>query len=159
MTRTNEPGENFRAGVGMVVHRDDGRILGLERADVPGAWQLPQGGLMPGEDTVASAWRELAEETGLNQAHVDLAAASDAWFGYELPHAMRSRKTGRGQVHRWFLFRLKSGVELPSLPNPPRREFKSRQWMTVSELIDVAAPFRRAEYELVRDWLGRLFKR
>jgi putative (di)nucleoside polyphosphate hydrolase len=154
MTRANLGGESFRAGVGIVVHRDDGRLLAMERGDVPGAWQLPQGGLMPGEDTVAAAWRELAEETGLTQTHVDLAAVSDGWFGYELPHAMRSLKTGRGQVHRWFLFRLKPGVELPLLPNQRRREFKRHQWITVRELIDISAPFRRGEYELVKGWLG-----
>jgi putative (di)nucleoside polyphosphate hydrolase len=154
MTRRNQQGETFRAGVGIVVHRDDGRLLALERADVPGAWQLPQGGLMPGEDSVAAAWRELAEETGLTDAYVELAAVSDGWFGYELPDAMRSHKTGRGQVHRWFLFRMKSGAELPALPNRRRREFRGRQWLAVSELIDLVAPFRRGEYELVRDWLG-----
>jgi len=48
-----------------VVRRGDGRVLAFERADRPGQWQLPQGGLERGETPVEAAWRELGEETGL----------------------------------------------------------------------------------------------
>ena len=39
----------FRASVVLIVRREDGDLLAFERADVPGAWQLPQGGLDIGE--------------------------------------------------------------------------------------------------------------
>ena len=29
---------------------DDGHVLAIERADIPGAWQLPQGGVDAGEE-------------------------------------------------------------------------------------------------------------
>ncbi len=41
----NMPEEYFRAGAGAVVINREGLVLALERADIPGAWQLPQGGL------------------------------------------------------------------------------------------------------------------
>ena len=43
------PARYFRAGVGAVVLEPNGRVLVLERSDVPGAWQFPQGGLDDGE--------------------------------------------------------------------------------------------------------------
>ena len=58
----------FRAGVVIVVRHPDGeRILAFERADSPGSWQLPQGGLHRGESPIEGAWRELGEETGLGR--------------------------------------------------------------------------------------------
>src|SRR5687767_13981343 len=56
-------GHHFRAGVVAVVRRADGRVLAFERADLPGQWQLPQGGLDRGESPEQAAWRELEEET------------------------------------------------------------------------------------------------
>jgi putative (di)nucleoside polyphosphate hydrolase len=146
--------EVFRAGVGMVVLDADGRVLALERRGVPGAWQLPQGGLEPGEDEAAAAWRELAEETGLRDDHVALVDRSELWFGYELPPDMRSEKTGRGQVHRWFLFSLRPGVEVPPLPVSGGREFTAARWMTFDELIDATIDFRRPAYRWLQSWVG-----
>ena len=55
---------HFRAGVVAVVRRSDGQVMAFERADAPGAWQLPQGGIESGETPEQAAWRELREETG-----------------------------------------------------------------------------------------------
>lgn len=150
---TDARGEHFRAGVGIVIERHDRLVLAMERADVPGAWQLPQGGLDPDEDSVAAAWRELEEETGLDASAVELVRASDGWFGYELPETMRSAKTGRGQVHRWFLFRLRPGVTLPPRPPSESNEFVAWRWISPRDLIEITVTFRRPEYLLVRAWL------
>lgn len=50
----------------VVIHTADLRVLLLERADHPGYWQSVTGSCEPGETTVQTAVREVAEETGLD---------------------------------------------------------------------------------------------
>jgi hypothetical protein len=45
-----EPTQYFRTGAGAVIANAAGFVLAFERADIPGAWQLPQGGLEAGEE-------------------------------------------------------------------------------------------------------------
>jgi putative (di)nucleoside polyphosphate hydrolase len=124
-------------------------VLAMERSDISGAWQLPQGGLLPGEDIQDAAWRELREETGLSESELSLEAVSSVWIGYELPQEMRRRKTGRGQVHKWFLFRMKSGAELPAIPDEDATEFRNHEWLTMPELADRVVVFRQPVYKAV----------
>jgi mutator protein MutT len=54
-------------GVGIVVERNDGAILLVERAGPPlaGYWSVPGGKVELGETTAAAAAREVREETGI----------------------------------------------------------------------------------------------
>ncbi|MFW6089679.1 MAG: NUDIX domain-containing protein, partial [Gemmatimonadota bacterium] len=97
-------GEYFRAGVGALIVDGSGRVLACERADVPGAWQLPQGGLRSGEDPLEGALREVEEETGVARGELELLDRHPEPLVYELPPEARSPKTGRGQVQYWFAF-------------------------------------------------------
>ena len=69
------PSSHFRAGVVIVVRRiDTQQVLAFERADSPGTWQLPQGGLKLGERPLQGALRELMEDNkrmaaALRKAH------------------------------------------------------------------------------------------
>ena len=146
----------FRSGVGMVVLDGRGRVLALERADTPGAWQLPQGGMEDGESPGEALWRELREETGLTDAHVSALGEVPEWLGYELPPGARSAKTGRGQVHKWFVLRA-GGGDLPvALDGSDHPEFRSWRWADIDELADQAVAFRQPVYrrlaEVVRAW-------
>lgn len=138
----------FRASVVLIVRREDGDLLAFERADVPGAWQLPQGGLDVGEEPVEAAWRELLEETGLSSDHVRLVYELPEWIAYEWPAQIRSQdKDGgrrRGQIQKWFLF----GVlpEKVIAPRPDGIEFKDWRWMSPHQLLIEVAEFRRDGY-------------
>ena len=146
---------SFRAGVIIVVRRRDGAVLAFERADTPGAWQLPQGGIDDGETPTHAAWRELAEETGLGPADVRLVEEHPLWTVYEWPPEVAAMKPASktadrlGQAHKWFIFEP-LGDDLR--PQPDGVEFVAWQWMTPAELIAQVVAFRRHGYEQV---LGR----
>lgn len=145
-------GAHFRAGVIIVVRRADGDVLAFERADVRGAWQLPQGGIDLGETPAQAAWRELEEETGLGPSHVRLVGEHPRWTVYELPGS--DRHDGRlGQAHRWFVFEvLDDEVE----PVPDGHEFVAWRWTRPTDLIAEVVGFRRPGYEDVLGDLGNL---
>lgn len=146
--------ESLRQGVGLLILNDKGQVLAFERSDVPDAWQLPQGGVGEGEPLERAAWRELEEETGLTAEHVTHEAVSDAWVGYELPVELRATKTGRGQIHRWFVFRMKPGVVLPAMPSSPDGEFRDRRWMTIRELERLTVSFRKPIVRTLASWFS-----
>jgi putative (di)nucleoside polyphosphate hydrolase len=134
---------NFRAGVVAVVTNSRGELLAFERSDVPGAWQLPQGGIDVGEAPLDTAWRELQEETGLDARHVDLVAEFPTWVAYELPERVRRDGRRLGQVQRWFTFRVKDdAVE----PTPDEIEFVAWRWVDAAWLVDHVVDFRREAY-------------
>lgn len=136
----------FRAGVVAVIRRGNGDVLAFERADVSGAWQLPQGGLDAGEDPYDTVWREVAEETGLGPDQLEILGEYPEWVVYELPADRRSAKTGLGQAQKWFVFRV---VDDAVVPTPDQREFVAWKWVTPSWLAEHVVDFRRASYERV----------
>lgn len=149
--------QTFRANVGVIVADGAGKVLALQRAGHPGAWQLPQGGLDVGEEPEQAAFRELEEETGLRPDQVVLEAVYPRWLVYELPEAARHRPESRGQAQRWFLVRLvEPGVEVdPAACDDP--EFDAACWMSLGELAARTWEVRRPIYEeLARHWAARL---
>jgi len=136
---------HFRAGVVAVVRRSDGTVLAFERVDYPGQWQLPQGGMEPGETPEEAAWRELSEETGLSGDDVVLVDEYDGWTVYQWPKRLRNGDR-LGQVHRWFFFEpRRDDIE----PTPDGTEFSDWRWMTPAVLIDNVVGFRRQPYRQV----------
>jgi len=79
----------YRPNVGAVLFNRDGQVFVARRADLPnaegpaGGWQLPQGGIDPGEDPRAAVLRELAEEIGTNRA--EIIGEHPDWLIYDLP--------------------------------------------------------------------------
>jgi putative (di)nucleoside polyphosphate hydrolase len=138
------PAQYFRAGVGAVIVNGQGLILALERADIPDAWQLPQGGLDAGEEPLPAARREVAEETGILPGDLQLLASCPEPLAYELPAGMRSARTGRGQVQYWFLFRFHGPDSVIDVGSGG--EFRAWRWMEFEALLQAAKKFRRPLY-------------
>jgi putative (di)nucleoside polyphosphate hydrolase len=143
----------FRAGVGIAVVDHEGRVLTLERQDMPGKWQLPQGGIHEDEQPDDAARRELHEETGLTEDQVRLLGRHPGWIGYELPPEAREARLGRGQVHKWYVLALTNATAQINLSRVDADkggpEFKAFQWRTFDELLSVAADFRVPVYREV----------
>ena len=137
----------FRAGVGAVIGNASGRVLACERADVPGSWQFPQGGLKTNETPAQAVLREVREETGIRRRDLELLDTYPQPLAYELPPDAWSAKTGRGQALYWFLFRLRD-------PNKPidlkhADEFRAWRWMPFERMTRMTVDFRRPAYRQI----------
>lgn len=146
---------SFRANVGMLVERQDGKVLAIERADAEGTFQLPQGGLERDESPEEAARRELQEETGLKSEEVELRFELPEWLVYELPSIYRSQKTGRGQVQKWFFYRLRPGVDPENVlgRRVTSEESRQRLWMPLDQVLAGATEFRGPVYRrVVKEW-------
>ena len=75
----------YRPNVGLAIfskkgHLWLGRRAGVRKDDVRYAWQMPQGGIDRGETPAIAALRELGEETGINNKHVELLEEVGPWL-------------------------------------------------------------------------------
>lgn len=144
--------QTFRVGVGAVIIREDGFVLAFERKDHPGSWQLPQGGNHPEESFYGAVIREVEEETGIGEEDLELLTPAPRFFGYELPQDKRSRKTGIGQVQRWFLFRFLGSDDAITLGHG--EEFRSWGWMPMSELVAKVGNFKQEMYSQLAEYFS-----
>ena len=147
----------FRANVGIAIVNDVGDVLALERATkVDGTaeyvgtdeWQMAQGGLDELEEPAQGAERELREELGLSPNDVTLLFEHPDWLAYELPQKARRAKHGRGQVQKWFFYRLTADEgKIDLTGSGHEREFMRFQWMSLATLAAKAWDVRRPVYE------------
>ena len=149
----------YRPCVGTMVINGDGLIFigrrtsGPEQLDAVAAWQMPQGGIDPGEDPYRAALRELYEETNISS--VELLARSRGWFTYDLPPELVPHAWGgryRGQKQKWYALRFTGpereiDVEHPAGGHKP--EFSQWRWVPMRRLPDLIIPFKRSVYEQV----------
>lgn len=155
MKKNHKPTEWFRAGAGIVIVNEAGKVLAFEREDIPDAWQYPQGGIDEGEEPLSTAYRELEEETGIRQEEVELVTSTYRLLAYQLPLAYRKPWTGRGQVQYWFLFRLLISDEKIDLTD--HEELAAWKWMDPFELAKTVVEFRRDVYRSLAEFVALHF--
>jgi putative (di)nucleoside polyphosphate hydrolase len=143
------PEEPLRRGVGIMLVSRDGRVFVGQRRDVlEEAWQMPQGGIDPGETPQAAALRELREKIGTD--NVDVVVGTRDWLSYELPPELleRMRPRWHGQTQQWFLMRFRgTDDEIDVATEHP--EFSAWKWVPADHLLDLIVPFKRELYRRV----------
>ena len=155
MTNTPPPDPTslpYRPCVGIMLFNREGLVFVARRIDmVSDAWQMPQGGIDPGEAPVDAAFREMGEEIGTRAAEV--LAETDDWLDYDLPVELIGklwRGRYRGQRQKWFALRyLGADNEIDIETDTP--EFAEWKWVEPPQLPDLIVPFKRDLYaELVK---------
>lgn len=144
----------YRPNVGLMVLNATGDVFvgqRIDRPDTTGAWQMPQGGIDAGEDPETTAFRELAEETGIAREHVSVIAQSKDWLHYDFPPelAVKLWRGGyAGQKQRWFLMRFHGRDEQINIQTE-EPEFDAWKWLPPSELVENIVEWKRHIYEKV----------
>lgn len=150
----NPEGLPYRPCAGFMLVNREGLVFVGQRIDptAHGYWQMPQGGIDPGEDTRAAALRELGEEIGVSPDLVDVIAPATRPIRYDLPPELLGKVWKgkyRGQEQHWFLGRFlgeDSDIDLEA-HDPP--EFNAWRWIEPGLLPELIIPFKRAVYEEV----------
>jgi len=150
----------YRPGAGVMLLNREGKVFVAQRLDSTlEAWQMPQGGLNPGENPEDGALRELEEETGISRDKVEIVAVAPAPLTYDLPPDLVGKLwkgRWRGQRQHWYLARFlgEDGDVNIATAEP---EFRAWRWADPDELTKLIVPFKRELYEAVlaafRDWL------
>ena len=147
----------YRPCVGVVLANPRGHVFVGSRLDRDSdAWQMPQGGVDPGETCLAAAKRELWEETGIAERLISVEAETKGLIRYDLPDHLIGRVWGgkyRGQEQKWFLFRF-HGDDADVNIATGHPEFSDWKWVPQDEVIAQIVPFKRDVYAQVFAELG-----
>ncbi len=151
----------YRSCVGVMLLNKEGLVfIGRRHSEASDnvsdgfAWQMPQGGIDPGEDPYRAALRELYEETSVRS--VSLLAEAPDWYAYDLPTMVAGRAWRgryRGQNQKWFAFRFEGDDSEINIHQPGgghhRPEFDEWRWEEMHRLPELIIPFKRPVYEKV----------
>ncbi len=128
-------------------------------------WQMPQGGidqLADGsfEDTKTAMFRELYEETGLDENCVEILKVSKIWLTYDIPKPLSDKLWNgkyRGQKQKWFALRLiapDSSINLAT--HTP--EFDNYKWSAKQTVIAEIVTFKKNIYKQILGEFASLLK-
>ncbi len=144
--------KRYRRCVGACIINDNQQVFVAERLNIPGAWQMPQGGIDAGEMPKQALFRELKEEIGVSSKHFKVIARAKNWMQYDFPESvMHKRFYGKnvGQTQIWYLLKFlgkDSDIDLAATIHPEFRDFK---WVEFSQLSELAVDFKKHIYDAI----------
>tara|TARA_B100000287_G_scaffold63830_1_gene55383 strand:- start:3343 stop:3819 length:477 start_codon:yes stop_codon:yes gene_type:complete len=148
----------LRDGVGIVVLNKSNKVFVGKRIDNPkNFWQMPQGGIDPGENYLSAALRELEEETGIK--NVKLIKEIDELLTYELPPKLLGiiwKGKYRGQKQKWFIMKFNGNDEEINL-RTHKPEFMDWKWIDINDITKVAVDFKLEVYKKIQEHLNLIF--
>src|SRR3974390_3367214 len=155
----------YRPCVGVMVLNAGGlafigrRVGGPEHLDLAHSWQMPQGGIDPGEEPWPAALRELREETNIRS--VERVGEIADWLTYEIPREIVGpawKGKYRGQTQKWFAMRFvgeESEINVTHPDGMAHAEFDAWRWEPLQNIPRLIVPFKRSVYERVASEFSR----
>lgn len=147
--KQNKPDYLYRSGVGIMLLNAQKEIFVGKRIDNNSdAWQMPQGGIDAGEDEDLAMFRELKEETGIEQNQIKVIAKTSGYLYYNLPYLLQKKFWGGkylGQKQRWYVAEF-IGDESAINIKTEHPEFSAWKWIGSKEIISSIVGFKRPLY-------------
>ena len=144
----------YRPAAGVMLLNPTHKVWVGQRLDSTlEAWQMPQGGLDPGEDPLDGALRELEEETGIRRDLVEIVTRAKEELTYDLPEDLIGKvwkEPWRGQRQAWFLARFVGEDEDIDIATE-HPEFRAWKWAEPAELPRLIVPFKQKLYQEIVD--------
>jgi putative (di)nucleoside polyphosphate hydrolase len=134
--------------VGIILCNEEGQVMWAKRIGQD-AWQFPQGGISADETPVEAMYRELWEETGLQEGDVDILASTNSWLRYKLPKRLirkNSLPLCIGQKQIWFLLQSQSDEGKVDLGASGKPEFDHWKWVDFWHPVENVVFFKRRVY-------------
>jgi len=140
--------EGYRPNVGIILCNQVNHVFWARRTGQDG-WQFPQGGMRSHETPEQAMFRELEEEVGLLDSHVELIGRTADWLHYDVPSRMQRRQQEgefRGQKQIWFLLRFIGDEQDVQLDKHGQPEFDDWRWVEYWEPLNRIIEFKREVY-------------
>ena len=139
----------LRIGVGAIVINHESKIFVGKRIDFPkkDKWQMPQGGVNPGENLLSAMRRHLLEETSIKS--IKILKEIDEWTEYELPNYLLGKiwkGKFRGQKQKWFITKF-TGTDDEINIKTSNPEFMEWKWENLENLPKIIVDFKKNLYE------------
>lgn len=147
----------LRNGVGIVLLNNNNKIFVAKRIDNPkNFWQMPQGGVDKNENILNAAYRELKEETSIE--NVKLIKELDGFMTYELPSNLIGiiwKGRYRGQKLKWFVMRFLGNDNEINI-NTRKPEFLDWKWIELDKITEVVVKFKLEVYKKVKKEIKKI---
>ena len=154
--------DGYRPNVAIIVANSNGSVLWAKRIGQE-AWQFPQGGIKSSESPEDALYRELREEIGLTNEHVEVVGATKGWLRYKLPKRLLrdNQSPFVGQKQKWFLLKMLAADDAVSFVHSKSPEFDYWRWVSywypLGQIVTFKQDvYRRALKELA-PYLSRCF--
>jgi len=140
MATAISPGKVTVTAGGVVINRQ-GRVLIVNQRG--NSWSLPKGHVDPGEEPLAAAIREIAEESGISS--LDLISTLGAYGRYKIGLDIKDDKS-EWKVLLFFLFKTSQNDLSPRDPHNPQA-----RWVDPDEAEDLLThPRDKAFFKSIR---------
>ena len=143
---------SYRKCVGAVIINENNEVLLCERIDSPNSWQMPQGGVEDNEEQRTAIFREILEEVGIKQEHLEIIACAPRSIKYDVPVTKLPSSWNNeyvGQDILFFLIKFSGNDSNINLNYSNHPEFKNFMWSSLDGVFERAIDFKRALYKNV----------
>ncbi len=150
---------NYRYCVAMLIKNKENKIFLGKRINSNNSWHIPQGGIEINEDPKIAMFRELKEETGI-QNDIDIIACYPNEIFYEIPQDSRPKSWNNkyiGQRVTVFFLKFHGKDSDINLNNSNQAEFSEFKWIDYRDFskIDIV-DFKKNMYIKISDYLNDL---